>query len=156
MSLRPMFAALSAALVLGLAVPAMAGERNMAGDSRQEREAKYAERLELAQAHAGEPVDSVRFLNEPYKFDVLGNHHLLVWQNSRKAWLVDLKSDAGCQRMANSLSIRIDMVNEMQVMNTSSGYIVSEGARCKIVGLREVDLAAMKAAREGASQGAHG
>ena len=144
MSARLLFFALSTALVLVLAAPAIAKE------SKEEREARYAERLELARAHAGEPVDKVRFLTEPYKFDVLGNHNLLVWQNSRKAWLVDLKEDAGCQRMANSLSIRIDMLNDIHTMNTSSGYIVSEDARCKIVGLREVDLAAMKAAKESA------
>ena len=145
MSVRPVLAAITAALVVSLSSPAMARE------SKEEREARYAENLELARAHAGEPVEKVRFLNEPYKYEVLGNHHLLVWQNQRTAWLVDLKQDAGCRRMSNSLSIRIDMVNEMQTMNTSNGYIVgSQGARCKIEGLRKVDVAAMRAARENA------
>ncbi|WP_156968872.1 DUF6491 family protein [Arenimonas metalli] len=145
MSVRPVLAAMTAALVIAFASPAMARE------SKEEREARYAENLELARAHAGEPVEAVRFLNEPYKFDVLGNHHLLVWQNQRTAWLVDLKQDAGCRYMANSLSISIDMVNEFRTMDTSHGYIVGgNGERCKIEGLRKVDVVAMRAARESA------
>jgi len=151
MSARLVFASIAATLALGLAAPAIAKE------SKAEREARYAERLELARAHAGEPVERVRFLTEPYKFDVLGDHNVLVWQNSRTAWLVDLQADQGCKRMSNSLSIRIDMFNEFQTMNTSNGYIVGDyNTRCKIVGLREVDLAAMRAARQIAKDEAQG
>lgn len=141
MTARLAFTALSAALVLGLAAPTVASNAKKA-----ERDAMYAERFELAHAHAGEPVERVRMLTEPYKFEVLGDHAILVWQNQRKAWLVELKSDAGCQHMVNSITVRIDTMNESDTMNTSNGYIVGDNnMRCRISGLREVDVVAMRA-----------
>ena len=143
MSAFPALTAFFAALVLALATPAVAG------DAKQERAAMYAERLELARAHAGEPVDRVRFLLPPYRYEVVDDHAILVWQNTRKAWLVYLKSDAGCQRLVNSLAIQIDTMNESDTMNTSNAYIVGDhNMRCKIIGLRQVDVVAMRAAKE--------
>jgi len=152
MNARLVFTAVSAALVLGLAAPSVANDAKKA-----ERDAMYAERLELAQAHAGEPVDRVRILTEPYKFEVLGDHAILVWQNQRKAWLVELNADAGCQHMVNSITVRIDTMNESDTMNTSNGYIVGDNnMRCKINGLREVDVVAMRADKKNRNLASNG
>jgi len=139
---RIAFTALSAALVLALAAPAMASDAR-----REAREAKREARLELALAHAGEPVDRVRFLLPAHTFEVVGPHSVLVFQTPRRAWLVDVRDDAGCQHLVNTIAIQLDTLTETDSLNTSNGYIVGDNnMRCKITSLREVDVPGMRAA----------
>jgi hypothetical protein len=140
MHVRPLLVLMSAALVAGLSAPVLAKE------SGKDLDAVYAERMALATAHAGEPVERVRSLVDPINYEVLGDHAVLVSQSARRGWLVEVKPDAGCRRLSDWRGIRLDMPFETDLLNATNGYLVgNENLRCKITSLREVDLVAMRA-----------
>ena len=126
---------LSATLALGLALPAAAK-----GD-----EARDAKRLELLNAHAGEPVKRVKFLRPMHGYEIAGPQTVLVWETPFKAWLVDVRDSPACRHLDREFKIGIDTLHDS--LNSTNGYIVSDnGVRCKIEQLREVDVPAFKEA----------
>jgi hypothetical protein len=104
-------------------------------------EAKFA----AAQAHAGEPRETVRFLRPIHRYEVIAEHAVLVWETPAKAWLVDLRESEACRDLERTIAIGVDTMND--TLNTSNGYFVGEyGVRCKMEQIREVDVPAMRQA----------
>lgn len=135
MSLR--LALLSFTAALTLAAPALA-----INDARDD--AADAKRLAAARAHAAAPVETIRFLQPIDSYEVVGEHEILVWETNTKAWLVDLRPSAACKDLDHGFALGIDSMYD--TMNTRNGYVVgSKNLRCKIIGIREVDVPAMRA-----------
>lgn len=127
---------LSATLALGLAAPAFGAD------------AKSPERLELARNHAGESVQTVRFLRPIHSYEVIDDHAVLIWQTPTRAWLVDLEQGLTCRGLDKSITVGIDTMSD--TLNTSNGYIVGDfNLRCKITSIRKVDVPAMRAEERG-------
>lgn len=135
MSLR--LALLSFTVALTLAAPALAAttSREAAAD---------AKRLAAARANAAAPVDTIKFLQPIDSYEVIGEHEILVWETNTKAWLVDLRPSAACKHLDRSYAIGLDSM--YNTMNTNNSYVVgARNMRCKIVGIREVDVPGMRA-----------
>lgn len=128
--------ALAAALVFSLPVAASAAD---APANKAEK------RLELLRANAGEPVKTVKFLRPMHGFEVVGPHNVLVWETPFKAWLLDLRESPACQKLENEWTVAFETMYD--TLNTANGYIVGDhGIRCRIDGIREVDVKAWRAA----------
>ncbi|KAA2285848.1 DUF6491 family protein [Arenimonas fontis] len=111
-------------------------------------EGRSEERLLLLRANAAEPVDRVRFLRPMHGFDVVSDRAILVWETPFKAWLVELRESAACQRLENELSLRLD-VRSGDSLSTRHGYLVGRnGILCRMETIREVDVPAWREARK--------
>ena len=150
MSLRLVLLPLAAALAVAVAAPALA--INTPAD-----DARDAIRLEAARANAGDPVRTIRFLRPVHSYEVVGPASILVWETNTKAWLVDVRQSPACQPRDLDLSIGVSLESAYDTMNTSNGYVVArDNTRCKITGIREVDVPAMRSAERLAGGPAEG
>ena len=150
MSLRLVLLPLAAALTVAVAAPALA--INTPAD-----DAKDALRLEAARANAAEPVKTVRFLRPVHSYEVVGPSSILVWETNTKAWLVDVRQSPACQPRDLDLSLGVSLEAAYDTMNTSNGYVLGrDHTRCKITGIREVDVPAMRSAERLAGGPAEG
>ncbi len=116
--------------------------------SRAERQAA---RLALYEAHAGEPVRSIRTFRWD-RYEVLGDNAVALWASPQRGWLVKLRSpciDIDSTRMiaieqaSPALYARFDRI----VFRTFSGI----DERCVIDTIRPIDYAAFRAAERGPS-----
>jgi hypothetical protein len=140
MSARLAFISLLAAAAIAAAAPVLA--INSAAD-----DARDAARLEAARANAGKPVKSVRFLRAVHSYEVVGDTSILVWETNTRAWLVDVRPGAACQARDLNQGWAVGLEAAFDTMNTSNGYVVGRHSmRCRITGIREVDVPAMRAA----------
>lgn len=144
--MSPRFANKSLVTALALTLVATAVS---AGDAT---DAADARRLEAARAHAGDPVETVRFLRPINGYEVLGQHSVLVWQTNTKAWLVDVRESAACRASALDNSVAVGIETAVDTLNTRNGYVTGrDSLRCKITQIREVDVPAMRVAERSAA-----
>lgn len=138
MSLRPL---LIAALFALCAAPALADDK---GGS--------PERLALAEAHAGAPVEYARFTRPNRGYEVLDDHALLVWEGYNRAWLVKVREDGNCQGFRNGRDISLER-QMYRTINVETGYVRSprDHSFCKITELRPLDVAAWREAKRAGS-----
>lgn len=138
MSLRPL---LIAAAISLCAAPALADDK---GGS--------PERLALAEAHAGEPVEYARFTRPNRGYEVLDSHALLVWEGYNRAWLVKVREDGNCQGFRNGRDISLER-QMYRTINVQTGYVRSprDHSFCKITELRPLDVAAWRDAKRAGS-----
>lgn len=110
---------------------------------------KDEKRLELLAAHAGEPVDRVRFIRAVHAYEVVGPLNVLIWETPSKAWLVDLRQSAACRHLDRDFAIGIDTVTDS--INTRNSYIVARGGvNCRVDRIREVNVQDWKQAERDA------
>ncbi len=138
MSLRPL---LIAALLALCAAPALADDK---GGS--------PERLALAEAHAGAPVEYARFTRPNRGYEVLDDHALLLWEGYNRAWLVKVREDGNCQGFRNGRDISLER-QMYRTINVETGYVRSprDHSFCKITELRPLDVAAWREAKRAGS-----
>lgn len=146
---RLLAAGLTAAF-LSTAALAQAPEPEASLRDLSEEAAADAADLERAQAHAGPAVDRVRFLRPIQSYEVLAEDAVLVWETNTKAWLVDLRPSAACRDLDRSWWVSIETMSD--TINVRNSYVVGDhNLRCKVVGLREVDVRAMRSAERAGS-----
>lgn len=118
----------------------------LAGCATNNRAERQATRLALYEAHAGEPVRSIRTFRWD-RYEVLGDSAIALWASPRRGWLVSLRKPCigidstrliAIEQTSPSLYARFDRI----VFRTFSG--VDE--RCMIETIRPVDYAAFRAA----------
>ncbi|HEU0153883.1 MAG TPA: DUF6491 family protein [Arenimonas sp.] len=111
-----------------------------------------AERLALATAHAGEPVQRVRFLRPIHRSEVLDESHVLVWESLSKAWLLELRNGKPCPGLDWGFAVTIETQSDS--INVDNGYVISKNdVRCRITSLRELDVPAFRAAEAAQASG---
>lgn len=110
-----------------------------------------AQRLEIYQANAGEPVDSFRFFGRLSGWAPVGDSALAVWTRPNEAYLLDLAGP--CQDLdfapaisltnfAGQVSARFD---EVIVRGGGSGI---GRIPCRILEIRPLDVKAVDAAQD--------
>ena len=139
MKTRLALLSLAAALSLASALPA-AGSVATGNDEK---------RLGLLAAHAGEPVERVRFIRAVHAYEVVGPLNVLIWETPSKAWLIDLRESAACRHLDREFAIGIDTATDS--INIRNSYIVARGGvRCRVDGIREVNVQDWKQAERDA------
>jgi hypothetical protein len=131
-------------LVFSLALAASAAAASPPADQEA--------RLALLTAHAGEPVQRVRFLRPMHRVEVLDPSHVLVWETQSKAWLLELRDGKPCPRLDWGITVTIETLSDS--INVENGHVVSkDGIHCRITSLREVDVPAFRAAEAAQDSG---
>ena len=144
--MSPRLALLAFGASLGMAIAAPALALNSDSD-----DSKDAIKLEAARANAGDPVKTVRFIRAIDGYEVIGSTSVLVWETNTKAWLVEVRAGESCQARDLDGSWAVGLEAAYDTMNTSNGYMVGRDAmRCKITGIRKVNVPAMREATRGA------
>lgn len=109
----------------------------------------YSARLALVTQFAGEPVPYVRFSlpRTTYDWESLGDTAVLVWHTPSKAYLVDLEKSGACRNLNHEMVIKLD--NNINDLDARNGYFkIRDGGWCKMIKIRPVDVAGLKAARK--------
>jgi hypothetical protein len=108
-----------------------------------------SQRAQVAQ-FAGAPIEAVR--NRPLRnsesWEFLGDYSLLVYETRGKAYLVDLEKEERCRDLSTEYLMHLD--SRLNWLDTRTGTIELRPGHgwCRIVGIRPVDVAAMKADRK--------
>ncbi len=118
----------------------------LAACATNNRAERLAARLALYEAHAGEPVRSIRTFRWD-RYEVLGDSAIALWASPRRGWLVTLRKPCigidntrliGIEQTTPSLYARFDRI----LFRTFSGI----DERCMIETIRPIDYAAFRAA----------
>jgi hypothetical protein len=135
MAPRILLAAMAALLTAGAA---------LAADDSMTIRSKRAQ----AEAFAGAPVEYVRDkpLRDNSHWEALGDYSMLVWETRSKAWFVELEKDERCRDLNSEYMMRLD--SKVDWLSSRDGYIVLRHGWCKIVGIRPVDVPALRADRK--------
>lgn len=115
----------------------MAGQA-LANSGYAERE---QQRLEQVQASAGAPVDSVRFYRTR-SWEPLGDHSLLVWESSQRAYLLEV--DTPCNELPWAKTIAI--VTQTHMLNARFDKVKVGRQDCRIMQIRPIDVNSLRAA----------
>jgi hypothetical protein len=133
---RFLLAALVAALTAGTA---FAADDSMVIRSRRAQ----------AEAFAGAPVEYVqhRPLRDNSHWEALGDHALLIWETRSKAWFVELEKEPRCRDLNGEYLMELE--SKVDWLSTRNGYINLQPGHgwCKIIGIRPVDVPALRADR---------
>ncbi len=128
------------------------GSAAAGGLKNDEDRARDAAKLAAAQAHAGAPVDDVRFLRPIDSIEVIDRQAVLVWETPFKAWLVELAESQSCRDLDRDPALGIDSMD--QTLNIRNGQFRGrDGVRCDMTRIREVDVKAMRQALREAGNG---
>ena len=105
-----------------------------------------SERLALYQAHAGEPVKDIRYIN-PIGWEKIDDDHLLLNMRPTESYL--LRVAGPCLEWAGG-SPTIIVSNNLNRLSAKFDRISVPGnpASCRIEEIRPVDVAAVRDARE--------
>lgn len=110
-----------------------------------------AERLELYRSHAGEPVDSFRFIGSaPHGWTPLDDSTLVVWTRPKEAWLLELFGP--CNDIESVPAISID--NTMGRVSAKFDNVRTLGGipgvriPCRIDSIRPLDVRSIKQAEK--------
>lgn len=105
---------------------------------------RMAEKEAEAARHAGDPVNSFRFLRM-HHFEILGPNSILVWTRMNQAYL--LAVDEPCFGLEFATSVGLSSTSNTVYRRTDD--VVFKDQRCAIREIRPVDVKALKAARRG-------
>ncbi|HZH42928.1 MAG TPA: DUF6491 family protein [Lysobacter sp.] len=107
-----------------------------------------AERLALYRAHAGAPVDSIRYFGRLDGWTPLGSDALALWTRPGEAWLVSLQGSCPDLPYAHAITVS-DSIHRIHArFDRILPLVHSPGARipCFIREIRPVDVKALRAA----------
>jgi len=114
---------------------------------------RESRQLSLYQAHAGEPVDSIRYLGRVEQWTPLGDSALTLWTSPGRAYLLEL--DGSCSGLDYTSAIALTH-NTGRIYARFDKVLVQDrgmpGIPCRIRSIRPVDVAAYRQARRAAGE----
>ncbi|MFT4178969.1 MAG: DUF6491 family protein [Thermomonas sp.] len=129
---------MKAVLVSVLVVLTLSGcASNRLGDS---------DRLAMYMAHAGAPVNQVRYL-EPIGWDRVDDQHVVLEMRPNESWLLDLSGpclDWG----SGSPFLKVSTMNGMTLSRFDKVIVPGSEISCQIREIRPLDVKALRAARK--------
>lgn len=135
-SIRPMIRA----AVRSLAVLTLALLASCANPQRAERK---AERMQLVESAAGNPLKSFHFWNLD-RFETLDRTRVLIWTRPNKAYLLDVEEPCVGLEFAHALGVS----STQNRVHNRFDNVFFEDQRCRIRQIREVDVAIIRAQRQ--------
>lgn len=107
-----------------------------------------AERLALYRAHAGAPVDSIRYFGRLDGWTPLGDDALALWTRPNEAWLVELQG--GCPDLPYAYGITVSQQLSRIHARFDRIHVVAPSPTmripCFIREIRPLDVKALRAA----------
>lgn len=132
--MKPVFAALAAAAMLA----------GCATDARM----RNADRLALYQQHAGEPVQSFRYVTTISGWTPLGDSAVAIWTRPNQAYLLTLSGPCPELTFAHAISL----THQFRTVYARFDRVIPLGSTgitipCQIREIRPLDIAAIKEAQ---------
>lgn len=114
---------------------------------------REAQQLALYRAHAGEPVDSVRYYGRMQQWTPLGDSALTLWTSPGRAYLLELDGRCNGLDFAQAIELTHDTSH---IYARFDKVLVHDrglpGVPCGIRSIRPVDVAAYRQARRAAGE----
>lgn len=102
-----------------------------------------ASKLELYRAHAGEPVNSFRFLGSLQSWTALGDEAVAVWVRNQEAYLLEFFGP--CYDISFAHTIGLTSTNGQVSASFDKVLLPNQAMPCQIRTIRPLDTRAIKA-----------